>query len=774
MNKKVFLLVFNILSIAALFAHQPTNSVDYNVVPLPQNISIVKGNGFELNNNTKIIYKKGNNIQRKSADFLAEYIKVSTGLDLRVTDIEELSNVIVLKTEYKGKRPESYNLIIDNKRVIINGTDEAGVFYGIQTLRKSLPITNHNSIILLPAVDIKDYPRFQYRGMHLDVSRHMFPIEFIKKYIDILALHNMNRFHWHLTDDQGWRIEIKKYPELTKIGSQRAQTVIGRNSGEYDNKPYGGFYTQKEIKDIVNYANERFITIVPEVDLPGHMLAVLASYPNLGCTGGPYKVSENWGIFSDVLCAGNEDIYPFLEDVFDEVIELFPSEYIHIGGDECLKDKWEVCPKCQAKIKELGLKSDNNYTAEQKLQSYVMHRVEEYIKSKGRKIIGWDEILEGDVSPSATIMSWRGVQAGITAAKQNHDVIMTPTVYLYFDYYQTKDTEDEPYAIGGFVPVEKVYSFEPISEELTPEQQKRIIGVQANLWAEFISDSKHVEYMVLPRMGALSEVQWTMPEKKDYKSFMSRLFNQIKLYKHLGYNFATHVFDVQSEIKANANTKQIEVTLFTIDDTSIYYTVDGTEPSSKSERYDKTLLFNKSVVLKAIAIRDDGRSKIFRKEFDINKATFKNVMLENDPTPRHTYGGKSLLVDGISGTHVYSSGEWIGFTKDFIAVIDLEKVIEILSVDINVFIDVVNWIGGATDYTIYLSEDNKIFRKVFDEKYPPLEKEKSKAQKRLHASFPVEKARYVKIVAKSLKSLPEWSSGKSKPASIFVDEIKIY
>ena len=373
--------------------------------------------------------------------------------------------------------------------------------------------------------------------MHLDVCRHFFPLEFVKEYIDLLALHNMNTFHWHLTDDQGWRIEIKKYPKLTEIGSMRNRTVIGKaRSGEYDNTPYGGFYTQEQAKEIVKYAQERYITVIPEVDLPGHMLAALAAYPEMGCTGGPYEVCPRWGVFEDVLCIGNEKSMQFLEDVMAEIIDIFPSKYIHIGGDEAPRTRWEKCPKCQARIRTEKLKADKNHTAEDRLQSYCMTRIEKLLNSKGRQIIGWDEILEGDVAPNATVMSWRGSAGGIKAAQLGHDVIMTPNDYCYFDYYQSEDTRHEPFAIGGFVPLEKVYSLNPTAS-LTEEQAKHILGTQANLWTEYIPTSEQVEYMVLPRMAALAEVQWTQLEKKDYTNFTTRLAGLIGLYRRDGLNY---------------------------------------------------------------------------------------------------------------------------------------------------------------------------------------------------------------------------------------------
>ena len=429
--------------------------------------------------------------------------------------------------------------------IILKGQTEKGVFYGIQTLRKSIPAKATGADILFPAGEIKDEPRFGYRAMHFDICRHFYPIKVVKEYIDLLALHNMNTLHWHLTDDQGWRIEIKRYPKLTEIGSMRNRTVIGHNTPEYDSIPHGGFYTQEEAREIVKYAQERYITVIPEVDMPGHMLAALAAYPELGCTGGPYEVCPNWGIFEDVLCLGNDKTLKFLEDVMSEIIDIFPSEYIHIGGDEVPRTRWEKCPKCQARIKAEGLKDDGKHSAEDRLQSYCMTRIEKFLNSKGRKVIGWDEILEGDITPTATVMSWRGSTGGIKAAQLGHDVIMVPNDFCYFDYYQAKDTKNEPYmAIGGYVPVEKVYSLEP-TNGLKEEQKKYIVGVQANLWTEYITSVDQIEYMLLPRMAALSEVQWMQPAKKNYENFLQRLDNLAKLYQREGLNYAKHVFTSQ-------------------------------------------------------------------------------------------------------------------------------------------------------------------------------------------------------------------------------------
>lgn len=515
-------------------------TANYQVIPLPQEVALSQESPFKLNAGTIIAYPENNALLKRNAEFLAEYISQSTGRTLQTEALapgaEAPKGAITLGLDPAIGNREGYVLTVKADRVTLNGQTENGVFYGIQTLRKSIPSQTIASSILLPAGTIQDESRFSYRGMHLDVGRHFFPIEFVKKYIDLLALHNMNTFHWHLTEDQGWRIEIKKYPKLTEIGAWRDRTVIGRNTDEYDNTRYGGFYTQEQAKEIVEYAQERYITVIPEVDLPGHMLAALAAYPEMGCTGGPYEVCPRWGVFEDVLCIGNEQTMQFLEDVMAEIIDIFPSEYIHIGGDEAPRTRWEKCPKCQARIKAEGLKEDKEHSKEDRLQSYCMTRIEKFLNSKGRRIIGWDEILEGDVAPNATVMSWRGSAGGIKAAQLGHDVIMTPNDYCYFDYYQSQDTENEPFAIGGFIPLEKVYSLEPTAS-LTEEQAKHILGAQANLWTEYIPTTEQVEYMVLPRMAALAEVQWTQPEKKDYTYFTTRLAGLISLYQRDKLNY---------------------------------------------------------------------------------------------------------------------------------------------------------------------------------------------------------------------------------------------
>lgn len=762
------------LACASCTAEKEAN---YQVIPLPQEVSLTQENPFKLNENVLIAYPENNALLQRNAEFLSEYIQQATNYAPKTKAIaagEQVKNAIVLGLDPSIANKEGYVLTTTPEGININGQTENGVFYGIQTIRKSIPAEAKEATILIPAGEIKDEPRFSYRGMHLDVGRHFFPKEFMKKYIDLLALHNMNTFHWHLTDDQGWRIEIKKYPKLTEIGSQRSRTVIGRNTQEYDNTPYGGFFTQEEAKEIVKYAQERYITVIPEVDLPGHMLAALAAYPEMGCTGGPYEVCPRWGIFEDVLCIGNDQTMQFLEDVMNEIIEIFPSKYVHIGGDEAPRTRWEKCPKCQARIKTEGLKADKNHTAEDRLQSYCMTRIEEFLNSKGRQIIGWDEILEGDVAPNATVMSWRGMEGGIKAAQLGHDVIMTPTSFCYFDYYQTADTKDEPLGIGGYVPIEKVYSLEPVPAVLTEEQSKHILGAQANLWTEYIHSSEHVEYMVLPRMAALAEVQWTQPEKKDFKDFTKRLARLMKFYQRDGFNYAKHVFDLKVDFTPDVTKKAVVVTLSTIDDAPIYYTLDGTEPTTASMKYTEPVSITETADFQAVVIRPEGKSKVVNKKISFNKATYCPIELTFQPSEKYKFGGAITLVDGMKGNDSYATGAWLGFVGGNVeAIIDLGQESEIKQVATNAIVDMSAWIMGSTGLVVSISDDNKEFREVAAKDIPAETNIDKKGVENYEITFDPVKARYVKVVIKRSPALPRGHAGEGKAAYMFIDEIEV-
>lgn len=512
----------------------PVMTADYNVVPLPNSVTMTGDEPFELTPSTTVAYPEGNKDMERNAQFLARYVNDATGMTLSVVPGKAKKGIrLVLDKKVSGE--EAYTIMVDKKGVTIAGSTPKGVFYGVQTLRKSLPVGTA-TVVRLPSVKISDSPRFVHRGMMLDCSRHFFPLEFVKRYIDLIAMHNMNVFHWHLSDDQGWRIEIKKYPELTIKGSRRSGTVIGYNTALDDSIPYGGYYTQEQAREIVEYARQRYVTVIPEIDMPGHMLAALATYPELGCTGGPYEVGHRWGIYKDVLCVGNEKIYDFCEGVLDEIMQIFPSKLIHIGGDETPTEVWEKCPKCIKRAE------DNNMTVKQ-VQSYFTSRIEKYVNSRGRRIIGWDEILGGDISQSAVIQSWRDTKHGRIAAEAGHDVIMSPTSHCYFDYSQAdeKNSKYEPTLCGGYIPVEKVYAFEPCDENLSESSRPHILGVQANIWAEYLLYPNQVEYQALPRMAALAEVQWTSG-KKDYQAFLKRLNRLVNFYDLYKLTYAKHLW----------------------------------------------------------------------------------------------------------------------------------------------------------------------------------------------------------------------------------------
>ena len=503
---------------------------DYQVVPLPKSIEKQNGKSFVLDASVKIWYQTLEG--KRNAEFLKDYVKEVVGVTLETTSQKpDKERCISLGINADITNPEGYEITVSEKSIKITGASQAGIFYAVQTLRKSLPSYNCTSVTF-PTIVIKDEPRYGYRGMMLDCGRHFFSLDFVKEYIDLIALHGMNTFHWHLTDDQGWRLEIKRYPRLTDFGSKRTGTVIGNNSDVDDRIPYGGYYTQNEVREVIAYAAERYITIVPEIDMPGHSMAVLACYPELGCTGGPYEVGHRWGVYNDVLCVGNPQSYEFVKNVLDEVAELFPSDIIHIGGDETPTLRWDNCPKCQA----LQLNGET-------LQGHFTHEIADYLATKGKRIIGWDELLESRVSTSTTIMSWRGQAPGIQAAEAGYDVVMTPLTHSYFDYYQTKENVYEP-SITGMMPIdtEKVYSLEPTPDSLSVAAKAHIKGVQANLWTEYIPYPQVAEYMVLPRMAALAEVAWLPAEQKDFANFKTRLERLVKYYDLKGWTYAKHLW----------------------------------------------------------------------------------------------------------------------------------------------------------------------------------------------------------------------------------------
>lgn len=747
------------------------STADYNIVPKPHNIVLLPYEGVELDSSFTIVYPYGNEKLKRNAELLSEYIQCLTGLCLNLSTNDTESKSIILTDTLTDRNTEAYRLSVDNRTIHIDGASPAGNFYGIQTLRKSID-ANNDGKVRFPAVRIYDAPRFPYRGAHLDVSRHFFPTDSVKKFIDVMALHNVNRFHWHLTDDQGWRLEIKKYPRLTQIGATRKGLHIRKNTDDTDTVTYSGHYRQDEVRDIIRYAAERHVTVIPEIDMPGHMLAVLASYPELGCTGGPYKVWTRGGVSDDVLCAGNDASIRFIDDVLAEVVELFPSEYIHIGGDECPTVRWKECARCQERIRQAGLGNDSLSTAEQKLQNYVMAHASATLASYGRRMIGWDEIIDGGLFPGCTVMSWRGTEGAVKAAAMGHDAILTPATICYFTASQTEDRKNEPYAVGGFLPVRKVYEFEPTSE-VDPKAQQHIIGTQSCLWSESLLDLPQALYQALPRMAAIAEVQWSDPAQKDYGNFAARLTGLCNHYRRLGLPFGTHIFDVQGSLEADSAGGSLMLTMHTADNHPIRFTLDGTMPTPQSPVYDSPLTIDRSTVVNARVFRPSGQSRLYTDSVTFGKSTFRHIDLLTSPARKYTVPPMTL-VDGLFGGNGFDTGRWMGFEgTPLIATIDLGKTDTVSEIDLHTFVSTSTWIFDTDNIKVELSADGKTFTTVYDNTFNLPETHESGI--RLHSvAFSPAKARFVRVTVGCVTEIPMWhTAGKGKPAFLFVDEIMV-
>ena len=600
MKKSALLLIVLILIVGLSNCNK--QAPDIRIVPEPAEM-IIGGGTYQISARSHIYVSDDNPELVAVAEYFIERIESSSSVDLEIQLIDhDPGKGVYFHTDGPAftYNPEGYEMEVFGSGITINSKTAKGVFYGVQTLLQLLPpevYGNQKTLgakdLRVPKIIIRDEPRYAYRGMHLDVGRHLFPVEFIKKYIDLIAMHKMNVFHWHLTEDQGWRIEIKKYPKLTEIGAWRETEDGGK---------YGGFYTQDQIKEVVAYAKSRYVDVIPEIELPGHSVAALAAYPELSCTGGPFEVRKKWGVASDVYCAGKEVTFEFLEDVLDEVVSLFPFEYFHIGGDECPKVRWEVCPDCQKRIRDENLKNEHE------LQSYFIGRVEKYLATKDKRLVGWDEILEGGLAPNATVMSWRGESGGIAAAKQQHDVIMTPNSYLYFDFYQG-NPKSEPKAIGGFLPMEKVYSYEPTPEVLSESEEKFILGAQGNVWTEYISTTEKVEYMALPRMSALAEVVWSPKELRDYEKFIYRMGAHYARLDAMEVNYRIPPPVVEEENYVFLREHEL-ILHNAMDEADIRYTIDGTEPNENSLIYTDPMIFNNDATVKARTVMKSGKSSV--------------------------------------------------------------------------------------------------------------------------------------------------------------------
>ncbi|WP_289110056.1 family 20 glycosylhydrolase [Alistipes finegoldii] len=770
--KKLLLTLAAGIVLCSCGSHDPQIAI----VPYPNHLETGRGTYRVTDRPVTCDSRTDERTQRAVVGFAARLATVTGGTNpVTVADEVPASGIRFVTDE--SLPAEGYELNVDGEGIEVRASQFPGFLYALQSLEQLLPAAVYgtepapDAAWEVPCVKIADAPRFAYRGMHLDVARHFFSVDEVKRYIDVMAIHKLNTLHWHLTDDQGWRIEIKRYPELTAVGSIRKATVVRKEWGTYDGTPYGGFYTQDEIRDVVKYAADRGVTVIPEIDLPGHMLAALTAYPELGCTGGPYEVWGRWGVADDVLCPGREKTFEFLEGVLTEVMELFPSEYIHIGGDECPKVRWEKCPRCQAKIRQLGLKDDGEHTAEHYLQSYVTDRIGKFLARHGRRIIGWDEILEGRAPSDAVVMSWRGSEGGIAAAKLGHDVIMTPNSHFYFDYYQSLDTDAEPFGIGGYIPMEQVYSYDPAFPELTPEQQKHILGVQANLWTEYVLSDEHLEYMLLPRLAALSEVQWCLPETKDWNRFIGS-FRMDKIYSQLGYEFAKHIFGVTASYAVDPEKGGVVMTLTTQGGAPIRYTLDGSDPTASSPLYKAPVTIGESCTFKAAALREGMQTPVYTRKFDFNKATGRRIALNAAPTLKYTYGGASLLVDGYRGGPVYSNGAWIGFLNEPLDVtIDMQGAKPYSAVTVESLVEKGEWVFPPSSVGVYLSDDGREFTEAALMSVPQETAGSPDGVKPFKVLFPETSARYLRVVARTVDPIPAWHGAAGQKAHMFVDEI---
>ena len=770
--KKTFIILSVLLAAAAC---APKNVQTINVVPYPNEVQVKSGEfcvaGAGIRHDAAVDARTKTLIEA-----FAQQLSLVTGAESAVSETNgEIAFILDAEMPH-----EAYTLNVTKKGVEVKASGLNGFNYAIQTIKQMLPVEVFGKIAAadkewtLPCVKINDAPRFGYRGLHMDVSRHFFDMDEVKRYLDIMEVHKLNTLHWHITDDQGWRLEIKKYPRLTEVGAVRKQTLVGHlfDSEVYDGTPYGEgcYFTQDQVREILDYAAGKGITVIPEIDLPGHMLAALAAYPELGCTGGPYDVWGKWGVADDVLCVGKEKTMQFLEDVLTEVCELFPAEYVHIGGDECPKVRWEKCPHCQAKIAELGLKDDDRFQAEHYLQGYVTSRMEKFLAEKGKKLIGWDEILEGELAPNATVMSWRGVAGGLQAVRMGHDAIMTPNTFFYLDYYQSLDKENEPLAIGGYLPVEKCYSYEPTVEGMTEEEKAHILGVQANLWTEYIATPDHLHYMLLPRLAALAEVQWCQPEVKSWERFLDSADEFCGIYDIMGYRYGDHLFDTRGECVTGNG---VSVVLEAQGETPIRYTLDGSEPTVDSPLYTEPVKITESCTLKARSERGGQMSgRTFEKSFTAHKAMGRPVRLVTTTHPNYTFNCPDLLTDGLVGEGPYNSGDFAGwYNQPFEVVVEMDGA-EYSEVTLSTIVFKYDWIMNPTSFTILTSEDGENFTEVAHMNIECVgQMDDANGCQDYTLTFGQTSAKYLKVIAGCCTSLPEWHPGAGHPAFLFVDEV---
>lgn len=743
-----------------------------SIIPQPISLRLMEGN-FVINSETGIRLDGDKKVLKPASAFLQSYIRGISDYDLQLKKNGlNTINLKIINNPVLGN--EGYTLTVSNEGIQIAANVRAGIIYGMQSLFQMLPQVQTNKELRVPAMEVTDYPRFKWRGMHLDVGRHFFSAEMVKEYIDLIAAYKINTFHWHLVDDQGWRIEIKKYPALTAVGAWR----VDQTDRPWDIRPqampgqeatYGGYYTQKQIKEIIAYAATRNVTIVPEIEMPGHVASAIAAYPMLSCSQKPQlpMTGGNYSGMAANYCAGNEEVFTFLEEVLTEVVDLFPSKYIHIGGDEVDKTSWKTCPRCQARMKTLGLKNENE------LQSYFITRMEKFLISKKKRMIGWDEILEGGLAPEATVMSWRGEAGGIEAAKMKHEVVMTPDNPLYFDHYQA-GPEGEPLAFGGFNTLKKVYNYEPIPKELNEEQAKYVLGAQANIWTEQITTKEHLEYMLLPRMLALAEVVWSPAQAKNWNGFSERLKYHFKGFEQKGYRFSPGNYTVAINPVVNNGKLTAELSSDAING-AIFYTLNGEQPTIGSSKYTGPIKIDATGVLKAVyAVNGTVMGLVPAKQaFVFHQATAKHVAYTNPVSPNYLANGPNSLTDGIRGTNAVNK-YWHGFNgQDLIATIDLGAQTSIGSISLGCLQNYKDWIMMPRWVKFELSDDGITFRDPVTISSPVSAEEKTTLIYDFKGVFTQKKARFIRVAAKVLEALPKGHSGEGKPAWLFADEIMV-
>ena len=747
---------------------------DYGIIPMPN--GIVPEQGTYILQGEKTVAVSSEEPSMKVFQYMENALK-NTSVTLKRVSLTEQADISFLINDTLPD--EAYTLEVSSHNIkISSNASAAGLFYGVQSLLQLMPAEiydtqrKYENNIEIPAVNITDAPRFPYRGAMMDVGRNFLPKEEVLKFLDLMAMYKLNKFHFHLTDDQGWRIEIKKYPKLIEIGSHRKQTQVGHCDYYYprrfDGKEKEGYYTQDEIREIVKYASDRFITVIPEIEMPGHASAALASYPELSCgLGKTYVVRDYFDVFDEVYCP-KEGTFDFLEDVLTEVIDLFPSHYIHIGGDECPKKAWKKCDHCQTLMKQEGLKD------EEALQSWFIHRIEQFVNSKGRDIIGWDEILEGGLAPNATVMSWRGEEGGIEAARQKHKVIMTPGDECYIDHYQ-ESPEFAPLAIGGFLPLDSVYVYNPLPTELTPEEQAYIIGTQANVWGEYIQTPEYFEYMAFPRLLAMSEVQWTQPENKNFSSFAQRLDGEFKRLDYCGVNACRNFYEVNLTGAWNDSRPTYEVTLKTFcPDTEIYYTINDSVVSSSSNLYKAPVSLSEDATVYAAVYRDGKPlGRIMHKEFAVNKATGNPYECVPPPVAEKVNEGIGLT-DGIRG-YTRDLRRWVIFRGETVRIsVDLGTAMPVNRVAFAFLWRPFDTLWPARKLSVSVSTDSKTFTSVGSIEYSYDFTPTEAIRFPVSYSFPEIIARYIRLELLNGGLCPEGYYHAGQQSRLAIDEIEFY